>query len=75
MTKTFINHVTPIAFLEQFVAGLGLTIEGGTDRRPWHYNGSFEDADNYISNVGGFFEKYQEGKHSTLFINLQDWTS
>jgi cathepsin A (carboxypeptidase C) len=53
-----VDSVCNIVMNEQFIAQLGLTVQDGTNRKAWHYNGSFSDPNNYISNVGGFYEKF-----------------
>uniref|UniRef100_A0A914DIQ3 Carboxypeptidase n=1 Tax=Acrobeloides nanus TaxID=290746 RepID=A0A914DIQ3_9BILA len=52
-----VDSVCNIIMNEQFINLLGLKVKGGTNRKAWHYNGSFADT----SNVGGYFEKFTEG--------------
>jgi cathepsin A (carboxypeptidase C) len=56
-----VDSVCNIIMNEQFINLLGLNVKGGTNRKVWHYNGSFNDPYAYISNVGGYYEKFTEG--------------
>jgi len=53
-----VDTVCNVIMNEQFLKVVGVTVQDGTNRRPWTYNGSFLDQNAYISNVGGFYTKY-----------------
>jgi len=59
-----VDSVCNVIMNEEFVNKLGYSVQGGMNRKAWHYNGSVEQMQtccDYLTNVGGYVAKYTGG--------------